>query len=48
MDGRALTSSELAYIAHISRQTASEPLAKLVTARLLTVPNKRRYCYYRI
>jgi len=48
MDGRALTSSELAYLAHISRPTASEHLAKLVNARLLTVTKKRRYRYYRI
>ena len=30
MDGRALTGSELAYLAHISRPTASEHLSKLV------------------
>jgi DNA-binding transcriptional ArsR family regulator len=48
MDGRALTGSELAYLAHISRPTASEHLSKLVNARLLTVTKKRRYRYYRI
>ena len=48
MDGRALTGSELAYLAHISRPTASEHLAKLVSARLVTVSKKRRFRYYRI
>jgi DNA-binding transcriptional ArsR family regulator len=48
MDGRALTSSELAYAARISRPTASGHLGKLVTARLLTVTQKRRNRYFRI
>jgi DNA-binding transcriptional ArsR family regulator len=48
MGGQALTSSELASIARISRSTASEHLAKMVVARLLTVTQKRRNRYYRI
>ena len=48
MDGRALTGSELACLAHISRPTASEHLSKLVKARLVEVTKKRRYRYYRI
>jgi DNA-binding transcriptional ArsR family regulator len=46
MGGQALTSSELASLAHVSRSTASEHLTKLVGARLLTVtPSQRnRYC----
>jgi DNA-binding transcriptional ArsR family regulator len=48
MDGEALTATELAYCANISRSTASEHLAKLVAARLLVVTRKRRFCYYRI
>jgi DNA-binding transcriptional ArsR family regulator len=48
MGGQALTGSELAYLARISRPTASEHLAKLVKARLLAVTSKRRYRYYRI
>jgi len=48
MDGRAFTGSELAFLAHVSRPTASEHLAKLVNARLITVTKKRRYRYYRI
>ena len=48
MDGQALTGSELAFLAHVSRTTASEHLAKLVEARLITVTRKRRFNYYRI
>lgn len=48
MDGRALTGTELAFLAHISRSTASEHLAKLVNARLIAVTKKRRFHYYRI
>jgi DNA-binding transcriptional ArsR family regulator len=43
-----LTASELAYLARISRSTASEHLAKLSNARLIAVTTKRRYRYYRI
>jgi DNA-binding transcriptional ArsR family regulator len=48
MGGQALTSSELASLAHISRSTASGHLGKLVGARLLAVTQKRRNRYYRI
>jgi DNA-binding transcriptional ArsR family regulator len=48
MGGQALTGSELAFLARISRPTASEHLAKLVEARLLAVTRKRRFNYYRI
>jgi len=48
MGGQALTASELAYLARISRSTASEHLAKLVEARLVAVSKKRRYRYYHI
>jgi DNA-binding transcriptional ArsR family regulator len=48
MGGQALTGSELAFRARISRPTASEHLTKLVEARLVAVTKKRRYCYYRI
>jgi DNA-binding transcriptional ArsR family regulator len=48
MGGQALTSSELASLAHISRSTASEHLNKLARARLLAVTQKRRNRYYRI
>src|SRR5256885_184778 len=43
MGGEALTGSELAFRARISRSTASEHLAKLVNARLIAVIKKRRY-----
>ena len=46
--GQALTGSELAYLARISRPTASEHLAKLVTARLITITKQGRFRYYRI
>jgi DNA-binding transcriptional ArsR family regulator len=48
MGGQALTSSELASLANISRPTASGHLSKMVTARLLAVSQKRRNRYYRI
>jgi DNA-binding transcriptional ArsR family regulator len=48
MGGQALTSSELAAVANISRSTASGHLSKLAGARLLSVTRKRRNSYYRI
>jgi DNA-binding transcriptional ArsR family regulator len=48
MGGEALTATELAYCANISRSTASEHLSKLVAARLLVVTRKRRFSYYRV
>jgi DNA-binding transcriptional ArsR family regulator len=48
MGGQALTSSELAFVARVSRSTASEHLAKLANARLIAVTKKRRFHYYRI
>jgi len=48
MGGQALTASELAAVARISRSTASGHLGKLARARLLSVTQKRRNRYYRI
>ena len=48
MGGEALTATELAYLARISRSTASGHLTRLVTAKLVTVTRKRRFAYYRI
>ena len=48
MGGQALTASELAACARISKSTASGHLTKLVGARLLAVSQKRRNRYYRI
>jgi DNA-binding transcriptional ArsR family regulator len=48
MGGQSLTGTELAYVARVSRPTASEHLARLVEARLIAVTRKRRFAYYRI
>ncbi len=48
MGGQALTGTELAYRARISKATASEHLTKLTAARLVTATKKRRFRYYRI
>jgi DNA-binding transcriptional ArsR family regulator len=48
MGGQSLTGTELAFLASVSRSTASEHLSKLVTARLVAVTQKRRHRYYRI
>ncbi len=48
MGGQALTASELAALARVSRSTASGHLGKLTAARLLAVTQKRRNRYYRI
>jgi DNA-binding transcriptional ArsR family regulator len=48
MSGQSLTGGELAFLAHVSRSTASEHLAKLVEARLVAVTKRRRFNYYRI
>src|SRR5436853_1387704 len=48
MGGQALTGSELAFLARVSRPTASEHLAKLTEARLVAITKQGRYRYYRI
>ena len=48
MGGQSLTATELAFLARISRSTASGHLGKLVKARLVAVTRKRRFSYYRI
>jgi DNA-binding transcriptional ArsR family regulator len=48
LGGRALTASELAACARISKSTASGHLTKLVGARLLAVTQIRRNRFYRI
>ena len=48
MGGQALTASELASLAHVTRPTASGHLGKLTKARLISVTQKRRNRYYRI
>jgi DNA-binding transcriptional ArsR family regulator len=48
IDGRALTASELAYVAGVSPQTASEHLARLREANLLSMTKQGRHCYFRL
>jgi DNA-binding transcriptional ArsR family regulator len=48
MSGQALTGTELANIARITRPTASEHLAKLGQARLIDSIKQGRFRYYRI
>jgi len=46
LDGRAYTSTELAIVADISAQSASNHLAKLVEAAILKVEKQGRHRYY--
>jgi DNA-binding transcriptional ArsR family regulator len=48
MGGQALTGSELASLARVSRSTASEHLTKLVEARLIAPAKLGRFSYFRI
>ncbi|WP_026263325.1 ArsR/SmtB family transcription factor [Paenibacillus sanguinis] len=48
LDGRALPAGELAYMAGVSPQTASNHLAKLVAGGLLKVEQQGRHRYYRL
>jgi DNA-binding transcriptional ArsR family regulator len=48
MGGQALTATELAFQARISRPTASEHLVRLLNARLISVTPSGRFRYYRI
>jgi DNA-binding transcriptional ArsR family regulator len=48
MAGRALTATELARAAGVTRQTASSHLAKLVAARLVAVESAGRHRYFRL
>src|SRR4051812_41447394 len=48
MEGRALTASELARAAGITKQTASSHLTKLLDARLIAVEQAGRHRYHRI
>ncbi|OYX75236.1 MAG: transcriptional regulator, partial [Bradyrhizobium sp. 35-63-5] len=48
MGGQALTASELAALARVTKSTASGHLSKLANARLLAVTVNRRNRYYRI
>lgn len=48
MSGMALTATELANHAHITKQTASSHLARLVEAQLLAVAVQGRHRYFRL
>lgn len=48
MDGRALTSAELAAVAGVGAPTASTHLSKLVDGGVLDVERTGRRCYYRL
>ena len=48
LDGRALTASELARAAGVTRPTASAHLAKLVDGRLLAMEAQGRHRYFRL
>jgi DNA-binding transcriptional ArsR family regulator len=48
MDGRALSAGDLAFTAHVTAQTASGHLAKLVQARLLVDHKRGRHRYFRL
>lgn len=48
MGGQALTATELAAVAGVTRQTASAHLAKLVDARLLALQAQGRHRYYQL
>jgi DNA-binding transcriptional ArsR family regulator len=47
-DGRALTATELAYVARVTPQTTSGHLARLTAANLLALARQGRHRYYRL
>jgi DNA-binding transcriptional ArsR family regulator len=48
MDGRALTATELASVAGITKQTASSHLTKLVDGEVVSVEAQGRHRYFRL
>jgi DNA-binding transcriptional ArsR family regulator len=48
LGGRALTATELAFVAGVSPQTASGHLGKLLAGRLLVLMKQGRHRYYRL
>jgi DNA-binding transcriptional ArsR family regulator len=48
LDGRAFTASELAHFAHVTPQTASAHLAKLVGGGILAPAKQGRHRYFRL
>jgi DNA-binding transcriptional ArsR family regulator len=47
-NGRALTATELAYVAGVSPQTTSEHLARLKEANLISLAKQGRHSYFRL
>ncbi len=48
MGGQALTATELAHVADVTKQTTSGHLAKLLDTRLVAVERQGRHRYYRL
>src|SRR5579859_3704655 len=48
LGGQALPAGELAHVAHVSPQTASAHLSKLIEGKLLLMTRSGRHRYYRI
>jgi DNA-binding transcriptional ArsR family regulator len=48
MTGQALTATELAQVAGVTKQTVSAHLARLLDAQLLAVENQGRHRYFRL
>ena len=48
MSGQALTATELAHVADVTKQTISSHLAKLVDAQLLAAESHGRHRYFRL
>ena len=48
MAGEALTATELAHVADVTKQTISAHLSKLVEAKLLSVVSQGRHRYFRL
>jgi DNA-binding transcriptional ArsR family regulator len=48
MTGQALTATELAHVAEVTKQTVSAHLSKLLDAKLLAVESQGRHRYFRL
>ena len=48
LGGKALTATELAAVANVTKQTISAHLSKLVDAQLIAVENQGRHRYFRL
>ena len=48
LDGRAMTATELSFVANVAASTASGHLSKLVDGKLLSVTSSGRHRYFRL